>query len=256
MGSRRPRIPVDPAAPLNHREATWLAATEYDRLVELLASLDPDQWGRATECPPWDVRDMTTHLLGYMRACASMREQLRQVRAARRRGGRLADAMAATQVEELATLRPEEILAEIRAVRGAAVRGRMRVPTLVRRWGRVTVELPVSGARERWTAGYLIDVIGTRDGWMHRIDICRATGRKLRLTAEHDGRLVADIVADWARRHGKPFHLVLTGPAGGTFTAGPAASAAAEELEWDAVEFCRALSGRCEQVPFGTEVPF
>jgi hypothetical protein len=61
--------------------------------------------------------------------------------------------------------------------------------------------------------------------------------------------LVADVVEEWAQRHGRPFTLRLTGPAGGTWgTGGP-------ELEFDAVEFCRALSGR-GTAPLDTEVPF
>jgi hypothetical protein len=81
----------------------------------------------------------------------------------------------------------------------------------------------------------------TRDVWMHRVDISRATGRDLVLTPEHDGALVADVVADWAGRHGRPFELELTGPAGGTFGVGPGAG---ERIEMDAVEFCRTISGR------------
>ena len=27
-----------------------------------------------------------------------------------------------------------------------------------------------------WTLGYLLDVIHTRDPWLHRVDVCRATG--------------------------------------------------------------------------------
>lgn len=252
MGARNAETMVDRIHPVGHELAMRLAATEYERLVALLTSLDPDHWRRPTECPPWDVRDMTTHLLGYMRACSSLREQVRQIRAARRRGGPFADAMAAQQVEELADLRPERIVAEIRALVPSAVRGRSRVPAPLRRFGRVSVELPVSGAREHWTVGYLVDVIDTRDGWMHRVDICRATERPVTLTPDHDGRLVADIVAEWARRHGEAFDRELTGPAGGHFIAG----GDAERLQWDAVEFCRALSGRAGHLPFGTEVPF
>jgi hypothetical protein len=55
--------------------------------------------------------------------------------------------------------------------------------------------------------GYLLDTILTRDPWMHRVDIARATGRDMVLTADHDGRIVADVVAEWARRHGQPFTL-------------------------------------------------
>ena len=54
------------------------------------------------------------------------------------------------------------------------------------------------------------------------------------------GRWVANVVADWAPRHGEPFVLELTGPAGATFTAG----ADGISLRMDAIEFCRTLSGR------------
>jgi hypothetical protein len=61
------------------------------------------------------------------------------------------------------------------------------------------------------------------------------------------------VVAEWAGRHGRPYRLRLTGPAGGEWTAGEGG----EELELDAVDFCRLLSGRgsgpgllAQQVPF------
>ena len=127
--------------------------------------------------------------------------------------------------------------------------------------GRVLARVPlperqvVGGQREWWSFGFLLDVILTRDTWMHRVDVCRATGRAPELTAEHDGVVVADVVAEWAERHGRPYRLRLTGPAGGRWECGEAA--AAEELELDAVDFCRLLSGRgggsgllAQQVPF------
>lgn len=91
---------------------------------------------------------------------------------------------------------------------------------------------PIPATGDRLTLGELLDVILTRNVWIHRVDVCRATDRPLELTAEHDGRLVADVVRDWADRHGRPFTLHLTGPAGGPFArpgGGPA-------LELDAVE--------------------
>ena len=75
---------------------------------------------------------------------------------------------------------------------------------------------------------------------MHRVDISRATGKEMVLTADHDGRIIADVVADWARRHGRPFELGLTGAAGGDYRQG----SAGEHLNMDAVEFCRTISGR------------
>jgi hypothetical protein len=78
----------------------------------------------------------------------------------------------------------------------------------------------------------------TRDVWAHRIDICAALDRTMRATSDHDGRLVADIVAEWAAAHRQPFRLRLTGPAGGIWSTG------GEEITLDAVEFCRILAGR------------
>jgi hypothetical protein len=87
-----------------------------------------------------------------------------------------------------------------------------------------------------------MDVILTRDVWLHRIDICRAAGRRPDLDEDVDGRIVADVVADWATHHGLPVDLELTGPAGGHFVQGDDG----EHLTLDAVEFCRILSGRAE----------
>jgi hypothetical protein len=97
-----------------------------------------------------------------------------------------------------------------------------------------------AGPFGRMTLGYLVDTVYTRDVWMHRLDICRVTGREMVLDTDHDGRLVAAIVGDWAERHGQPFDLVLRGPAGGAFSQGEGAV----RLDLDAVEFCRIVSGR------------
>ncbi len=73
------------------------------------------------------------------------------------------------------------------------------------------------------------------------------------MTPEHDGRIVADVVVEWAGRHGQPFRLTLTGPAGGRWTSGTGG----EELELDAVEFCRITSGRgAGEGLLGVAVPF
>jgi hypothetical protein len=114
----------------------------------------------------------------------------------------------------------------------------------------------VNGAQEPWTFGYLIDVILTRDPWMHRLDIAAATGTEPRLTADHDGVVVADVVAEWASRHGKEFTLTLTGPAGGTWRHGENGP----ELTLDAADFCRATARRPASVTLdqllNTEVPY
>ena len=129
------------------------------------------------------------------------------------------------------------------------------MPALVRR-AKLKIDGPVV---ETWRLGYLVDTIYLRDLWMHRVDATDATGRELVLTADHDGRIVADVVAEWARRHGQPFSLTLTGPAGGTYssTGSAGADAAGAHLELDAVEFCRTLAGRSEATGLLTTiVPF
>jgi hypothetical protein len=99
----------------------------------------------------------------------------------------------------------------------------------------------------------LFEVILTRDTWMHRVDITRATGREMILTPGHDGRIVEDCVLDWATKHGRPFRLVLGGPAGGRFDVGTGGP----HMEIDAVEFVRALSGRgVREEILGTRVVF
>jgi hypothetical protein len=95
-----------------------------------------------------------------------------------------------------------------------------------------------------------------RDLWMHCVDAARATERPVELTADHDGRIVSDLVAEWAHRHGQPFVVELTGPAGGTYASQPGRPDA-ERLSLDAVEFCRTLAGRAPATGLlTTVVPF
>ena len=105
---------------------------------------------------------------------------------------------------------------------------------------RATLTQVIDDRPEKWRMSYLMDVILTRDPWMHRSDIAAATGVPMQLTAEHDGVIVADVVAEWARRHGRSYDLTLTGTAGGHWHDGPDG----ERLTMDAIEFCRLISGR------------
>jgi uncharacterized protein (TIGR03083 family) len=229
-----------------------LAATEYDRFLAELRRLSPQDWGRPTECPAWDARQLAAHVLGMAEMSASLPEQLRQMRAAGKAGGLFIDALTALQVAKHEGKTPEEIVQRFAAVGPKAAKGRKRTPGFVR--GRkMPVDQPVGGVDETWTLGFLVDVILTRDTWMHRVDLARAAGHEPGLTADHDGVLVADVVAEWAERHGQPCTLTLTGPAGGSWSFG----SGGPELREDAVEFCRLLSGRgtgvgllAQQVPF------
>jgi uncharacterized protein (TIGR03083 family) len=230
--------------------AMRLAATEYDRMADLLAGLTPEQWATPTECPGWDVRAMAGHALGMVQMVASVPELVRQqvaaTRRAKRHGGLLIDALTALQVEKNAALAPAEVVAEMRRLAPRAVRSRRRAPDLVRNR---TMDDETDGP---WTLGYLLDVILTRDPFMHRIDITRATGLHMTTTADHEGVLVDDVVREWAGRHGSPYVLELAGPAGGTWRAGDG-----EHHCLDALEFCRVLSGRAPGTGLlATQVPF
>ena len=244
--------PIEQVPPLDRGEAATLAAVENARMVELMRSLRPGEWSKATDCPAWDVRAMASHVLGGMEAFATLPQFIHQMRAAKKAAGDgpFIDGMPAVQVRDRTHLTPEEVVERLAEVGPRVARSRQRVPALFRR---MPMKEEVGGVEETWRMGYLLDVILTRDTWMHRVDIARATGHTLELTHGHDGRLIADVVAEWARRHGRPFTLTLEGPAGGVFTSG----VGGEAIALDAVEFCRILSGRGAGTGLLTqEVPF
>ena len=239
-------------AALPRPTAMRLAATEYQRVIDMLRTLRPEDWSKPTECPDWDVRAMAAHILGMAEMAASLREQFRQQRAATARGGVFIDALTAVQVDERADLSPDQIIERLATRAPKAVRGRRRTPGFVRR-RRLPVPQRVDGTDEMWTIGFLVDVILTRDPWMHRIDITRATGAEHVATADHDGVLVADVVSEWASRHASPYRLRLTGPADGSWSR----ASGGPEIEMDALDFCRALSRRgSADGLLATEVPF
>ena len=245
---------VEEIPPLTREEVEGLARTEYGRVAGQLRSLAPQDWTKPTDCPRWDVRAMAGHTTGMLATFTGYRTLMGAMsaatKAAKRSGGPLIDALTAKQVADHADLSTSELVAKVDDVGPRAARWRATRPALFRR---MPMKQEVGGEEETWRMGYLLDVILTRDPWMHRVDIARATGREIELTPEHDGRIVADVVAEWARRHGRPFHLVLTGPVGGEYVAGDDG----EQLAIDAVELCRTLSGRATGTGLLTqEVPF
>ncbi len=221
-------------------EAKVLAEEEFTRFADLVACLTPEEWETPTDCTGWDVRKMVLHVLGSAEAQASIGEFIHQLR----RGMPLnkeidshhwVDGMNELQIRERDRLSNDELVVHVRAVGPRAVKGRWRTPPPAR-----YIPLPF-GPPIGWAPlKYLLDVGFTRDIWAHRIDIHTAIDRPMQLTAGHDGRLVADIVAEWAGIHRQPFELVLDGPAGGKFTQGTAG----ERVEIDTLDFIRTLSGR------------
>jgi uncharacterized protein (TIGR03083 family) len=228
------------ATRIRRREARVLAEEEFTRFAELMALLSDDEMTRPTDCPGWDVRTMALHVLGSADAQASVPQFVHQLR----RGVPLnkeidshhwVDGMNELQIRERSNLSNDELVAQLAAVGTKAVKGRWRTPPPMR-----YVPIPF-GPPIGWAPlKYLLDVGFTRDVWAHRIDICAATAREMHATAEHDGRLVADIVAEWSALHGEPFELVLEGPAGGKYSQG----VDGERVEINALEFIRVLSGR------------
>lgn len=241
---------------LNRATAMRLARAEYARVLDAVVGLSPEQWTQPTDCTKWDVRAMVAHICGMAAMNATPWETSRQMKAAKREvartGAEPIDALTALQVSERGDKTPEQLTAELRRIGPKAARARRLMPPFIRN-RRLPEEQSADGMTEWWTIGYLTDIILTRDPWMHRVDLSRATGNELVLTEEHDGVLVDDVVREWASRHGQPYRLHLTGPAGGTWSAGDGGP----EVELDAVEFCRILSGRASgEGLLRTVVPF
>ena len=123
-----------------------------------------------------------------------------------------------------------------------AVRARRRRPGSLRR---LTINSGIPG-QLRWPVAYLLDVIGNRDLWMHRVDLARATGRPL-VIGDQDQQIVAQVIRDLAQAwSAAPVALELTGRAGGCWLLG--ASDPVAVVRADAVAYLRTLSGRGDDV--------
>ncbi|HEY7009199.1 MAG TPA: maleylpyruvate isomerase family mycothiol-dependent enzyme [Jatrophihabitantaceae bacterium] len=226
---------------IKHAEAIRIAAVENDRFAAALRDLRPGDWAKPTDCTRWDVRALTAHVVGSAAAQASPREFARQVRAGRPVVAEIGaqywwDGMNEVHVRERADRSPAQLIAEWDDTGPRALRARRRLPRPVAWLPLLNLPAPVG----RKPLSYLFDIGFTRDTWMHRIDLTEAVGTAFAADPDHDGRLVADLVAEWAGTHGEAFTLTLTGPAGGTYTSGHDG----EQVELDAVTFCRTLAGR------------
>ena len=225
---------------INRTEARKLASAEFEMFAALVASLRTEDWQTDTDCVGWDVRTTVLHVLGSADAQASPLVFLHQLR----RGLPLnkeidshhwVDGLNELQIRERRGLSDAEVIGQLQTVGAKAVKGRFGTPLPLR-----FVPVPF-GAPIGWKpVNYLLEVGFTRDIWAHRIDIHTVIGRPMQLDPDHDGRLVADIVGEWARLHGEQFSLDLTGAAGGTFSQGQGG----EHVEMDALDFIRTLCGR------------
>jgi uncharacterized protein (TIGR03083 family) len=144
-----------------------LAATEYNRYLELLRMLTAEEWARPTDCTGWDVRAMAGHNMGMAAFITSPEENQRQAGAAAAKGGVFIDALTALQVEEHAQLSTDDLIERYAETVPQAALARQYTPDEARQ-GTLPVPQHVNGAVEQWTVGYMLDVILTRDVWMHR----------------------------------------------------------------------------------------
>jgi uncharacterized protein (TIGR03083 family) len=228
---------------IKHDEAMRIAEVENRKFAAALRDLSADDWTKPTDCARWNVKGLAAHVIGSAAGQASPREFVRQVRAGKPVVKEIGaefwwDGMNEIHVRERESASVDELIAEWDRNSERAVRARRRLPRPIARLPLLNLPAPVG----RKPVSYLFDMGFTRDVWMHRVDLAHATGTVFDADAEHDGRMIADMVAEWAETHGEPFDLVLTGPAGGHYTSG----ANGEHVEIDALEFFRFLAGRAQ----------
>jgi uncharacterized protein (TIGR03083 family) len=240
--------------PLSHAEAAQLATAELDRFLGFLETLSEDDWSKPTACPLWDVRQMVAHKAGSEAGFARWTEFKRQYfspsaqRPYRKDGFSMLDTTNQIQVDDRANRSPVELIDELREVGPRAIATRYRLPALLRA---IRLPMPVLGFAR---IDYLTDHIYSRDMWMHRLDIARATGRTMDLTAEHDGRMVALIARDLSGRlerrlPGTTVGLDLGGLAGGRWRIGREPVPVAT-LQMDTLDFAWLASDRITAADF------
>jgi uncharacterized protein (TIGR03083 family) len=226
---------------IKHREAMQIAVVENRRFASAMSALRADDWVKPTDCARWDVRALAAHVVGSAAGQASPREFVRQIRAGRPVVAEIGaqywwDGMNEIQVREREKLTIDELKAEWDASSERALRARTKLPRLIAKLPLLNLPDPVG----RQPVAYLFDMGFTRDLWMHRIDLTHAAGTTFEADAAHDGRIIADLVAEWATTHREPFTLELSGQAGGHYTSGEGG----ETVTIDAIEFCRILAER------------
>ena len=226
---------------VNADEAYALLKNEFERFSQLLEILKQEDWQKPTACTAWNVKDMLAHQAGGYASGASYREMIRQYSTRVKPGQLPEDAVNDLQVDEREDRTPEEIIAELQQV----------APKAMHNWAYgfkpvklVSIPHPVSG---RLSLRHLMWVIHSRDTWMHRLDICRATSNHFEQTTEHDGRIAALVMLDVAQQlhkkvGDKAIVFELDGVAGGTWQVGSGNEVA--RVRMDVLDFNIFVSGR------------
>lgn len=222
-------------------EAHQLLITELQRFLRLVEQLEADDWQQPTACTEWNVRDMLAHQAGGYASGTGYLELFRQARNLPKPGQLPEDALNEFQLRERADKSPQELIAELRTVGPIAAQKwayQFRLAKLF------TMPHGVAG---KLALRHLMWVIHSRDTWMHRLDICRATGHTFDQTAAHDGRIaelvMLDVAEVLARKYFGPALLFdLAGAAGGSWKVGGGEVAAT--IGMDVLEFNIFASGR------------
>lgn len=228
---------------LAHDEAGMMAREELQRFLALVETLSGDDWEQPTDCTEWNVRDILAHQAGAYAGFTSWSEFRRQITARPAAGQMQVDALNKRQLADRAGRTPVDLIGELRTVGPKAIRTRQRLP-----WPLRKLTIPLGPPLGTIPIEYLTDLIYTRDTWMHRADISRATGRAFLQTAEHDGRVIALVVRDLARTlkdtlRGRTVVFDLGGAAGGRYRIGAMAEPTVI-VKMDVVDFNRLASGR------------
>lgn len=246
--------------PLNHKEAGLMARVELERFIALLETLTEDDWLKPTYCTLWNVHQMVSHQVGAYAGFASWAEFRRQwgPPPQPKPGQMTIDAVNDIQIADRAEAKPAELIAELRQVGPKAIATRQRIPAVIRglrfafgtflyawrpaevlralRWPYGSTAVSSNPYEQTWRGAmrldYITDLIYIRDTWMHRMDICLATGREMILTDDHDGRMMALVMRDLAEQLKdilgcKTVAYDIPGPGGGCWKIGPAATPAA-----------------------------
>ena len=228
---------------LSKAEAKQLAETELQRCIELLEQVSEDDWRQPTDCTGWTVKDMTAHLVGACAGYASWGEFRRQYvnNPYMRKAEPPIDGINRRQVAERTAMSPPALIEKLREVGPQAIRTRQRIPAILRA---IRAPMPPLGVV---SVRYLLDTIYPRDQWMHRADICRATGQTMRLTSDHDARMVDLVAADISAKIKKQFKGTIELTLTGTLDLNYVFSTADEpytHIKIDILEFNRLASGR------------
>lgn len=230
-------------------DAVEIARAELAALSSTVQGLGPGDFARSTDCEGWTVRDIVAHLTGALDEAVHPHVQARHMVMAKTRLRRVpvADALTHQQVADRAERSDSELARELAELAPRVPRARARVPQLLRK-----LPFPDPGALPGDNLGYLLDVIYSRDVWMHRIDISRAIARPMPHSDAEDAiveQVVRDLQRGWS---GPSFTLVLTGRVEGSWLVGNEGDEDQTVTE-DCVALCRLLSGRSDETSLAAD---